>query len=230
MELTAVAEWLNTTFSGFDYSILEFYHTIALKANFIVEPVMDFFSIIGDNGYFGFLLAFILMLFKKTRKIGACIVFSIGFGALITNITLKEVIARPRPFQSGVEEFLLWWQYTGSSEVSEFSFPSGHVTAAMASMTGLCLSVTKKWKWLIAPSAVYVIIMMAARNYLMVHYPTDVIAGVVVGAVGAVAAFFTVKGIFALLEKISDKKLVAFALGFDIVDLFKKRTSEGKGE
>lgn len=223
MELTAFASWLNTTFASFDFSVLEFYHNAALKANFILEPIMDFFSIIGDNGYFSFLLAFVLMLFKKTRKAGVCVLFSIGFGALITNITLKELIARPRPFQSGVEEFLEWWKYTGSSEVSEFSFPSGHVTAAMASMTGLCLSVKGKWRWLIAPASMYVIIMMVARNYLMVHYPTDVIAGVIVGTVGALAAFFAVKGIFILLEKLSDKKFFGFVLNFDIIDLFRKK-------
>ena len=225
MELTAVAEWLNTTFSGFDYSVLEFYHGVALKADLIVRPIMDFFSLIGDNGYFSFLLAFILMLFKKTRKIGVCVFFSIGFGALITNITLKELIARPRPFQSGVEEFVAWWQYTGASEVSEYSFPSGHVTAAMASMTGLCLSVKGKWRWLIAPASVYVIVMMMARNYLTVHYPTDVIAGVIVGAIGGVAAFFAVRGIFVILEKLSDKKFFSFVLNFDIIDLFKKKKS-----
>ena len=224
-----IAEWLNTTFMSFDFSVLEFYHSLALRANFVLEPIMDFFSIIGDNGYFSFLLAFILILFKKTRKTGFCILFSIGFGALITNVTLKELIARPRPFQSEVEEFRLWWEYAGSSQVSEFSFPSGHVTAAMASMTALCISVKKGWRWLIAPAAAYVIIMMAARNYLMVHYPTDVLGGVAAGAVGAVAAFFTVNGIFALIEKHSDKRLIAFILNFDIIKIF-KRSEKGETE
>ena len=226
MELTAVAQWLNTTFSGFDFSILEFYHVLAQKADFIVGPIMDFFSIIGDNGYFSFALAFVLMLFKKTRKCGLCVLFSIAFGALITNITLKELIARPRPFQSGVPEFLEWWIFAGSSEVSEFSFPSGHVTAAMASMTALCLSLRPKhFPWLIPTASLYVIIMMAARNYLMVHYPTDVIAGVIVGSIGAAAAFFTVKGIFALLQRASHKKPVGFILNADIINLFKKKSA-----
>ena len=215
-----IAQWLNTAFAGFDYSILEFYHLMAEHAAFILTPIMDFFSIIGDNGYFSFVLAFALMLFKKTRKSGFCVLFAIAFGALITNITLKELIARPRPFQSEVENFKLWWEYVGSSQVSEFSFPSGHVTAAMASMTALCL--TTKPRWLIAPASLYVIVMMAARNYLMVHYPTDVIAGVIVGTVGAVAAFFTVKGIFILLEKYSDKKPINFFLNFDIGGILKK--------
>ena len=223
-----VAQWLNTTFSGFDYAVLKFWHEAAMSAGFILEPIMDFFSIIGDNGYFGFLLAFILMLFRKTRKIGVCIVFSIGFGAFITNITLKEIIARPRPYESSVEDFRLWWEYAGASLEGEFSFPSGHVTAAMAAMTGLCLSVRGKWRFLIAPASLYVIIMMAARNYLMVHYPTDVIGGVVAGAVGAVAAYFAVKGIFLLAEKHKNIKPLAFALDFDIVEIFKKRAKSGE--
>ena len=223
-----IAQWLNATFAGFDYAVLNFWHEAAVSAGFILEPIMDFFSIIGDNGYFGFLLAFILMLFRKTRKIGVCIVFSIGFGALITNITLKELIARPRPYQSGVEDFLLWWEYAGASVESEFSFPSGHVTAAMAAMTGLCLSVKGKWRFLIAPASLYVIIMMAARNYLMVHYPTDVLGGVIVGAVGAVAAYFAVMGIFSIMEKHKNIRLLGFALDFDITDIFKKRSKSGE--
>lgn len=226
MELTLFANWLNTAFAGFDYSILEFYHGLAEKAAFIITPVMEFFSIIGDNGYFGFALAFVLMLFKKTRKSGVCVFLAIAFGALITNITLKELIARPRPFQSGVEEFHLWWQYVGASEVSEFSFPSGHVTAAMASMTALCLNLRKKLLWLIAPSALYVVIMMMARNYLMVHYPTDVIAGVISGTVGATAAFFAAMGIFKLLKKHENNKFIGFVLNWDVRDIFKKKNTK----
>jgi len=224
--LTPVAEWLNTTFANFDFSILNFYHGIAVKADFLFGPIMDFFSLIGDNGYFSFALAFVLMLFKKTRKSGICVLFSIAFGALITNITLKELIARPRPFQSGIPEFLEWWQFAGASEVSEFSFPSGHVTAAMASMAGLCLSSRPKYyPWLIPSASAYVIIMMMARNYLVVHYPTDVIAGVIAGTVGAVASFFTVMGIYALLNKHSSIRIFGFVLNSDIRNIFKKKHS-----
>lgn len=224
MELTFFAEWLNTFFADFDFSVLQFYHLLAQKAGFILTPIMDFFSIIGDNGYFGFALAFVLLLFKKTRKSGICIILAIAFGAVITNLTIKELVARPRPFQSGVEEFHNWWVYVGSSKVSEFSFPSGHVTAAMATMTALCL--TTKPRWLIAPASIYVVIMMAARNYLMVHYPTDVIAGLFAGAMGATAAFFAVMGIYKLLTKHGKNRFFGFILNFDLLQLGKKKSKE----
>ena len=221
MLLTIVSAWLDSTFAGFDYGILEFYHLAATKADVILGPIMEFLSIIGDNGYFSFALAFVLMLFKKTRKAGICVLFAIGFGALITNITLKELIQRARPFQSGIEDLRLWWEFAGASDVSEFSFPSGHVTAAMASMTALCLSFKPKW-WIITPAALYVVFMMMARNYLMVHYPTDVIAGVISGAIGATAAYFTIKGAYTIIDKHPNNKLFSFILNADICKLFKR--------
>ena len=219
-----IAQWLDTALAGFDYSILEFYHNAALQAGWILTPILKFFSIIGDNGYFSFIIAFILMLFKKTRKIGLCVLFSIGFGALITNVALKEIIARARPYQSEVVAFKEWWEAVKSSDVSGYSFPSGHVTAAMSSMAGLCIAVKKKWKWLIAPASLYVIIMMISRNYLMVHYPTDVIGGVIVGAIGAVAAYFTVKGIYSYIEKHSYICAFKYILNYDVTDAFKKHS------
>ena len=63
-----IADWINSTFAGFDYAILEFFHDLAVSASFIFNPIMEFMSIIGDNGYFGFAIAFALMLFPKTRK------------------------------------------------------------------------------------------------------------------------------------------------------------------
>ena len=217
-----IAQWLDTAFAVFDFSILEFYHNAAVQAGNILTPIMKFFSVIGDNGYFSIIIACILLLFKKTRKIGVCIAFSIGFGALITNVTLKEIVARARPYQSGVSAFGEWWEYVQSADVGEYSFPSGHVTAAMASMTGLCMTVKGRWKWLIAPASLYVIIMMMSRNYLMVHYPTDVICGVIVGAIGAVAAFFTVRAIYKFMEKHSYMRGFRYVLEFDVIDSLKR--------
>lgn len=219
-----IADWLNTTFASFDYAILEFFHSLAVSASFIFNPIMEFLSIIGDNGYFGFAIGIALMLFPKTRKWGACVFLSILVGAVFTNLAIKNVVARPRPYASDVAAFKEWWTYAGAHLESEFSFPSGHTTAAMASMTALCIGATKKArKWLIAPCAIYVIFMGAARNYLVVHYPSDVVAAFIVGGIAAVAAFFIAKAIWLLFEKHSNVKLFAFALNFDIRAIFRKK-------
>ena len=218
-----IADWINSTFAGFDYAILEFFHSLAENASFILNPIMEFMSIIGDNGYFGFAIAIILMLFPKTRKCGACVFCAIAIGALFTNIAIKNIVARPRPYASDIAAFKEWWTYAGAHLESEFSFPSGHTTAAMASMTALCIAASKKArKWLIAPSVLFVVLMGAARNYLVVHYPTDVIAAFIVGGIAAVASFFLVKYIWKLLEKHENVKLFAFALSFDVRSIFKR--------
>ena len=221
-----IADWINSAFAGFDYAILEFFHSLALSASSLLNPIMEFMSIIGDNGYFGFALALVLMLFPKTRKCGIGIVLAIAVGALFTNICIKNIVARPRPYASDVAAFKEWWTYAGAHLESEFSFPSGHTTAAMASMTALGLSAGKARKWLIAPSVLFVLLMGAARNYLMVHYPTDVIAAFIVGGAAAVAAFFIVKAIWKALQKHSDKSFIFFILNFDIRSIFKRKKTD----
>ena len=77
MELSAFAEWLNSFFGGFDYTSLNFYHAVA---NPFFTLVASFFTLIGEKGLLGFLLGFVLLLFRKTRKCGICIIGAIGCG------------------------------------------------------------------------------------------------------------------------------------------------------
>ena len=221
-----IADWINTTFASFDYALLEFFHTLALSASFILNPLMEFLSIIGDNGYFGFAIAIALMLFPKTRKWGAAVFLSILVGAIFTNLSIKNIVARPRPYASDVEAFKEWWAFAGAHLESEFSFPSGHTTAAVASMLAVCLCLFKKCKWIIAPATFYAVIMGFSRNYLVVHYPTDVIAGFIVGSIAAVIAFLLARLIWSVMQKHSDKRLFNFALNFDVRSLFRKRSDE----
>ncbi len=225
MNLHFIAEWLDSACHGFDGAILGFMHTLAEAAGFILTPLAEIFAFIGDNGYMCFLLALILLCFPKTRKAGVCIIFAVGFGALITNLTLKEAICRARPYMSGDIDFAAWWNYIGAPIESEFSFPSGHTTAAMAGAVAVCLNF-RKLRFII-PALCYAVIMGLSRNYLMVHYPTDVIAGLVVGTIGALLSYLFVYLVYRfIIEKYSDKKLFAFALNFDVRNIFKRKTKE----
>ena len=212
MDLTAFANWLNTFFAEFDHAILAFYHSLAVSAGNIFTPIANVFDLIGELGIFCFLLAIVLFLFAKTRRTGVTIIFAVLFGALFTNLIIKDMVARPRPFQIDAD-FAAWWQYIGAPRQGEFSFPSGHVTAAMAGMTAVALTSSSKW---ITPAALYVIIMGATRNYLMVHYPSDVIGGMLIGGVAAVLAFFTVRRLFSLMNKNSERPFCRFMLNSDI--------------
>lgn len=231
---SAFAQWLNSAFYGFDHAILEFYHNLAKVADPVCRPLSEFFAFIGDGAMICFVVAALMLLFSKTRKSGICIALSVGIAALITNVTVKPLVARPRPYASGVADFVEWWNYVGGHVHSEHSFPSGHTTSAMAGALALCLCLclvngkenNKKYRWVLIPSAVFVILMGASRNYIMVHYPTDIIGGIIAGSVGAVAAFLLIHFLYKGLEGNSDLKSCSFILNADIKNLFKKRNNK----
>lgn len=219
MELTAVAEWLNTSFSGFDHAILSVLHELALLTNGNLNWLFKFISLFAEKGLFLILLSIFLMLFKKTRKFGICMFGAIGAGAILTNFILKDMVARPRPYMSGILEYKDWWQYAGMVTESDFSFPSGHTTAMTAAMMSLVfMAKTKKKYWCI----VFIFLMGISRNYLMVHYPTDVIGGMISGLVGATVAYFITLLIYKIIEKYKDVKLFNFIKNFDIINAMKK--------
>lgn len=219
MELTAVAEWLNTSFSGFDHAILSVLHELALLTNGNLNWLFKFISLFAEKGLFLILLSIFLMLFKKTRKFGICMFGAIGAGAILTNFILKDMVARPRPYMSGILEYKDWWQYAGMVTESDFSFPSGHATAITAAMMSLVyMAKTKKKYWCI----LFIFLMGISRNYLMVHYPTDVIGGMISGLIGATIAYFITLLIYKIIEKYKDVKLFNFIKNFDIINAMKK--------
>ena len=201
-----------------DGTILSFYHFLAEAAGGFLTPLMKLITLVGEKGILMFLLAAVLILFPKTRRAGVCIFGAVCCGALITNIILKDSVARLRPFEADAL-FREWWQFVGTPAEDGFSFPSGHVTAATAGMLALCLTRGKKW---IAPSAIYIVLMAASRNYLMAHYPSDVLAAMLVGAFSAIVAYMITRMIFSFLEKKKENKFCAFLLEFEPIKL--KRT------
>jgi membrane-associated phospholipid phosphatase len=86
---------------------------------------------------------------------------------------LKVIVKRDRPFVTYPNDIIQ------RTKVSSFSFPSGHTTSAFATATALSLS-TKKWQ-VIVPSYLYAGFVGYSRMRLGVHYPSDVLAGALIG-------------------------------------------------
>ena len=220
MELTAAAAWLNTTFAGFDGALLGFQHLMAEKLGTVLTPLMKIVTLLGEKGLLLILLSLALMLFPRSRKIGVCMFGAIACGALITNFVLKDWVARPRPFET-LELYRQYWQAVGAPAEDGFSFPSGHVTAAAAGLSGLCLISRRcRRRWLV-PSLLWVLLMAASRNYLMAHYPSDVLVAVLVGLVSALIARAVTRLIFQLLDLHDDLPFCARVLDFDIRNPFR---------
>ena len=210
------AKWLDVTFAGFDGAILEFYHLLAEWCGVILTPFMRVISMMGDKALFLIVLALVLGLFAKTRKTGFCMLLAIICGALMTNVILKETICRMRPYVAS-DLFREFWTFVGAHAESEFSFPSGHATAAAAAATGLWLVRGKKYLWVSIP---FVALMAASRNYFMVHYPTDVIAGAIVGTIGGIIAYLIVLGVCRAMKKHENTKFYQFMVDFDVIRVF----------
>ncbi|MBE6555370.1 MAG: phosphatase PAP2 family protein [Ruminococcaceae bacterium] len=215
-----MAEWLDTVFKGFDFALFRAMHDLALAAGEPMTALMRFISFFAHDGLCMFALGLLLMCFRRTRKMGACVFLAVCCGGLITNITLKNLVGRIRPYAnfshlaSTVEG---WWQYVGSARLGEAintSFPSGHTTSATAAMVGLFLaSRHKKRTW---PVLLFPFLMGISRIYLMVHYGSDVLAGLASGTLGAVAAYALTRLLWRKLEEHRERRFCAFVLEFDL--------------
>ncbi len=213
-----MADWLNNTFYNFDRQIFIAMNGLQKTAGEFLTPFFKFVSFFGEGGIFLIVLSVILLLFKGTRRTGASMLLAIGVGALFTNVIIKNAVARVRPFYADLE-FCSFWESAGATSVGEYSFPSGHTTVAMTSMTALFLSTNKKKSWL---SYIFVVLTAFSRVYLIVHYFTDIIGGLIVGGISGVIGYYLAKLIFNAFEKHKDKRACEFILESDIMNLIKK--------
>ena len=125
----------------------------------------------------GFILAFSILPMSRIDAFARYAAIALIMSSVTVGI-MKNKIRRKRPFESIIELKSL------KIGVDQFSFPSGHTTAAF------CLAVTSALvtEGHIA-STVYLIlalIVAISRVYLGVHYPSDVIAGGVIGSFYAI--------------------------------------------
>ena len=212
MNLTALAAWLDTVPAGFDSAILAALHSAAEAAGTVLTPLSRIITLLGEKGILFFAAALVLACFARTRRTAVCLFGAVCCGALITNIWLKDAVARLRPCDTA--QFVAWWQAVGAPPESGFSFPSGHVTAAAAGMCALCFSRGRRW---IIPAVATVAAMALSRCYLMAHYPTDVLAAALIGLFSAFVAHCITRLIYRLLHRTEDAAFSHFVLTFDLL-------------
>ena len=152
-----------------DFNILEF-----IRANMTSEflnKIMPPITILGSGGFIWIVIAFIFIVKKKFRKDGLLLICSLLFCLLIGNLTLKPLVARIRPCDINTAVTLLIERPT------DFSFPSGHTMTSFASAL-IIFNANKK----LGIAAIILASLIAfSRLYLYVHFPSDIIAGLVIG-------------------------------------------------
>ena len=214
--LTGAASFLNSLFWELDFAILGFYHSVSEAVGAVLSPIMYVISLTGKGGYLLMAVSIVMMFFKKTRRTGICCLAGIMIGALFTNLTIKPLVQRPRPYDFDKVNVKLWWESLGRwmDVEHDFSFPSGHVTAAAAGMGAICFMRGRRWIW---PAAGVVLVMMFARNYLMAHFPSDVIAAVLIGVFSAWVAYLITMQIFAFFStRKKGDKLADFVMHYNV--------------
>ncbi len=142
-----------------------------------VMPVLTSFS---NNGEIWIILGAVLLLFKKTRKLGIALLLALALDGIICNKILKPLIARPRPFIVNPAAKVL------VELPSSYSFPSGHTAVSFSGAMALVFGKAKKWLWI--PAVVMASVIAFSRLYVYVHYLTDILAGIALGAILGYAA------------------------------------------
>lgn len=153
----------------FELSVLDNIQSY-LRCDFL-DATMPIISMLGNVGAIWIVCAVVLLVIPKTRKVGVILAVSLAIEALCCNVILKPLVARIRPFDVNTAVQLL------ISPPTDFSFPSGHTGAAFAAASALFFSKNRLW----IPSLVLAILIAFSRLYLYVHYPTDVLGGILLG-------------------------------------------------
>jgi undecaprenyl-diphosphatase len=140
---------------------------------------MPIITSLGNTGIFWILLAVVFLCFRKTRKIGITMGIALIFGLIFGNLLLKPLTARIRPYDFDPSIVLL------IPPEHEFSFPSGHTLASFEGAVSVFLY-RKKWG---IPALILAALIAFSRLYLMVHYPIDIIVGLILGSLFAWTAY-----------------------------------------
>lgn len=164
--------------------------------NPVTDRLFPVITYLGEKGVFWLVLAGLLFLLGRRkqgpgqawRDCGFLMALAMLAGLLIGEICVKNLVCRPRPFQSYPEDLRLL-----IPPPSGFSFPSGHSCSSFAAAVVL-FAFHRRWG---AAALTLAVLIAFSRLFLFVHYPTDVLAGAALGvlcALGVLAGYRVWKG------------------------------------
>lgn len=161
-----------------DWSILQWIQE-NMRCDFM-DFLMPKITVLGDAGILWLIFCVILLCTKKYRLSGIYMAISFVIGLLTGNLMLKNLIARERPcwLDSSVELLI--------KNPHDFSFPSGHTLHSFIGAASLWKT-DRRMGYAALPVA---ILIAFSRLYLYVHFPTDILAGVILGILIVILVYY----------------------------------------
>ncbi len=164
-----------------DFSILDSIQQ-NLRSDFM-DSFMVFLSMIGEGGIVWFLIAVPMLFFKKSRTCGALMILSMGVTLLLGEFCLKNIFCRVRPCNVDLDIEML------VKRPNSFSFPSGHTSSSFAAATTI-FQWNKKYGVI---ALILATLISFSRLYNYVHYPTDVLCGMLFGIFVSLLTYYLIK-------------------------------------
>ena len=137
-----------------------------------LTPIMVFISTLSNGGRIWVIFTLLLLCFKKTRRAGLCSLIALIFMFVFNNLLIKNLVGRTRPYEM-IDSLVLLVK-----EQKDFSFPSGHTASAFASAVAVYKDMPKAAG---IGLLIFAAITAYSRLYVSVHYPTDVLGGLIIG-------------------------------------------------
>ena len=149
----------------------EILYAIQGMHNAVLDSLMLFFTTLGDGGILWIASSVILVIPNKTRKCGLAMMGAMALSFLLGNLIIKNIVQRARPCTLDTSVKLL------IPLPRDYSFPSGHTLNGFTAAT-VIFCYYKRWGVLAYVGAAMIAF---SRMYLFVHFPTDILGGIILG-------------------------------------------------
>lgn len=153
---------------GFEFAILDSIQ--GLRCDFL-DTIVPVITSLGNKGYIWIAIGLMMCVSRKYRKYGIILLAVLTAGLLVGNVCLKHLVMRPRPcwINDSIDMLI--------RIPRDYSFPSGHTLSSAGAAT-VITGADRRFGWVAIPLAV---LIAFTRLYLYVHFPTDILAGALIG-------------------------------------------------